>query len=276
MDVAAWHARHVDDVLVELPSTHEGLAAAGAAVGPLGKSGRADLAGRRGTCWDRSQLRRNPRSRRASAVITSRHTVRLATGVLVAAVVAVPNASAQNSQRDDWRQGTELSAFAGAASTSSDTGAAAGAALAWELTPRFTIEGSGIWTDGPRGSTSFAAIAGSRVNLLPRRTVVPFLSGGIGVFRSSFGGDTSAMPDFYHRRMMRTAGSYRDREFTDLAFAIGGGVDVFLQRHLALRPDVRVLLITADSRLRPVALVGVHLAYHFESHNVTPTRRDGR
>lgn len=200
------------------------------------------------------------------------HIARAAIGVLVVAVAVVPNAFAQ-SETDDWRQGTALSLFAGAASASRETKAAAGAALAWELTPRLTIDGSGIWADGPNGSTSFGTFIGSRVNLLPRRTIVPFVTGGIGMYRASFGTDTSAMPGFYRRRMMGMAGAYNNREFTDFAVAVGGGVDVFLHRHVALRPDVRVLLVTADSSLRPVTLVGVHLAYHFESHNVTPTRR---
>jgi hypothetical protein len=194
--------------------------------------------------------------------------------LLALGVAAAPQVFAQEAERSEWHRGTALSLFAGAASTSSDTRVAAGAALEWELTPRLTIEGSGVWADEPSGATSFGGVLGSRVNLLPRRTVVPFAAGGIGLYRASFGADTSAMPDFYHHRMPRSAGPRR--EFTDLAFAIGGGVDVFLHRHLALRPDVRVLLVTADSRLRPVTVVGVHLAYHFESHNVTPMRRGQR
>ena len=195
-------------------------------------------------------------------------------GVLAVWAAHAPAVCAQAPDDGQWRQGTALSVFAGSASASSDWSAAAGAALAWELTPRLTIEGNGIWADGPRGSTSFAALLGSRVNLLPPRTVVPFASGGIGLYRASFGADTTSMPDFYHRRMI--AGAHSDREFTDFAVAVGGGVDIFLQRHVALRPEVRILFAANDSSVRPVTFVGINLSYHFESHNVTPTRRQAQ
>jgi hypothetical protein len=181
-------------------------------------------------------------------------------------------AFAQNADAGEWHRGTALSLFGGAASTSDDTNAAFGAALAWEFTPRWTIEGSGLWADGPDASSSFAAFISARANLRPRRTVVPFATGGVGLYRTSFGTDMTHAEPFYRHRM-DPAMPLQDREFTDLALAVGGGVDVFVHRHLALRPDVRVFLVTADSSVHPVTVWGVHVAYHFESHNVTPTRR---
>jgi hypothetical protein len=61
--------------------------------------------------------------------------------------------------------------------------------------------------------------------------------------------------------------------FDDLAISLGGGVDVFLNHHIAVRPDVRMLAVHAPGRTDRSVLVGVHLAYHFENHVVTPTRR---
>jgi hypothetical protein len=62
----------------------------------------------------------------------------------------------------------------------------------------------------------------------------------------------------------------RDHSFNDFAYSFGGGLDIFLRRHVALRPDVRVILATDGSRSRAVAVYGVHLAVHFEEHPVTP------
>ena len=151
----------------------------------------------------------------------------------------------------EWHKGTALSLFAGAASASGGTDGAAGAAIGWELTPRFTLEGSGLWTLG-RNVDAFTALGGARVNVLSPRGVMPFLSAGAGV----------------HRTTRVELGL--ERENDDFVVALGGGVDIYLKRHLALRPDVRVLLVNADSGRRTVAVYGVHLAYHFEEHPITP------
>jgi hypothetical protein len=62
------------------------------------------------------------------------------------------------------------------------------------------------------------------------------------------------------------------RAFDDFVVAVGGGADLFLKRHLALRPDVRVLLVRRNSDTHAVAMAGISLAYHFEEHPITPTR----
>jgi hypothetical protein len=48
---------------------------------------------------------------------------------------------------------------------------------------------------------------------------------------------------------------------------------VFLARHLALRPEVTVLVVTTRDDARAVPVYGLHLAYHFESHPITPAYR---
>jgi hypothetical protein len=82
------------------------------------------------------------------------------------------------------------------------------------------------------------------------------------------------VPPFYMRRMgttnARGPGAGMERTFDDFVIAVGGGVDIYIRQHLALRPDVRALLVRGNSNTRPVTVYGVHLAYHFEDHPITP------
>jgi hypothetical protein len=120
---------------------------------------------------------------------------------------------------------------------------------------------------------AFSALFGSRVNLLSPRRAVPFVSAGVGMHRATVDGGRSGTPAFYMRRMDVTAadpGMRLEQTFDDFVVALGGGVDIYLRRHLALRPDVRGLLVYADNDTRPVTVYGVHLVYHFEDHPITP------
>jgi hypothetical protein len=196
----------------------------------------------------------------------------LATLVAMALVAGTAQqAGAQSAS--DWRRGTTLAGFAGAASPTSGTDLAAGTALGWELAPHFTVEGRGLWFGTGGQSEAFAALIGARVPFLPARKVVPFASGSVGVYRATVGGGAST-PSFYRRRMGLDDGTFaRQRTFDDFVVAVGGGFDVFLATHLALRPEVTVLVVTTRSDTRTVPVYGMHLAYHFESHPITPTRR---
>jgi hypothetical protein len=172
----------------------------------------------------------------------------------------------------EWHKGTALSVFGGAASASSGTDGAAGAAIGWEFTPRFTLEGSGLWTAG-RDVEGFSALAGTRINLLPPRGVVPFVVAGLGLYQATLDVDRSETPQFYTRRMrvaIRAGSGGPQQTFRDFATSIGGGIDLYLKQHLALRPDVRVLFVHADGDTRPMGVYGVHLVYHFEEHPITP------
>lgn len=179
----------------------------------------------------------------------------------------------------DVAPGTTLAGFVGAASPASGTDAAAGVALGWELTPHFTLEGRGMWLDAGPGAGAFAALFGTRFPLLATRPVVPFASAGVGVYRATFDAASSGVPAFYQRRMMGMmsgTGQFASRTFDDFAVGLGGGADIFLARHLALRPDVTVLMVTTRSDTRAVPVYGLQLAYHFESHPVTPGARRPR
>ncbi len=194
----------------------------------------------------------------------------------VAVVLMSSGASAQVIKSDEWRTGTTLAGFLGAA-TASQTRAATGAAIGWEVLPHLTIDGSGIWTVPHRNASTFTALAGVRVNLTPPNTVVPFASGGVGLHRATFDSVTSNVPAFYRRRMTSASTALRTQyAFDDFAYTAGAGVDVFLRRHLALRPDVRLVFITHGGNTRTVAVYGLHLAYHFEEHPITPSARSAR
>ena len=191
----------------------------------------------------------------------------------VSALLGTATAASAQVDPAEWHKGTALAVFAGAASATGGTDAAAGAAIGWELTPHFSLEGSGLWMPGG-GVDSFSALFGSRVNLLSPRGVVPFVSAGVGVHRAVVEGGQRNIPGILHAAhggpATTDAGMRLERTFDDFVIAVGGGVDIYLRRHLALRPDVRVLLVRADTGTRPVTVYGVHLAYHFEEHPITP------
>lgn len=172
----------------------------------------------------------------------------------------------------EWHKGTALSLFGGAVSASSGTDGAAGAAIGWEFTPRFTVEGSGLWTVG-RDVEGFSALAGTRINLVSPRGAVPFVSAGVGLYHATLDLDNGRTPEFYMRRMrtaIRAGSGGPQQTFRDFATSIGAGIDLHVKQHLALRPDVRVLFVHADGDTRPMAVYGVHLVYHFEEHPITP------
>lgn len=191
----------------------------------------------------------------------------------MALLTIVPNAWSQSAAADEWRHGTTLAGFVGAASASPGAGVAAGAALGWEITPHFTLEGRGTWFDAGRRADAFTALLGARVPLRPGRSAVPFLSGGMGVYRATFDSMSGTVPGFYQRRMRARSAGFEGRTFDDFVVAIGGGADVFLASHLALRPEITVLVVTTRAETRTVPAFGVHVAYHFDSHPITPGGR---
>ena len=92
---------------------------------------------------------------------------------------------------------------------------------------------------------------------------MPFALAGFGMYGATVDSRSSDVPAFYRDRMPSNA----DRPvFEDLLLIFGGGADVFVTSHLALRPEVTLYVITTrDDRLTK-AVYGVHLAYHFEAH----------
>jgi hypothetical protein len=192
--------------------------------------------------------------RRCSRAITGLTTI----AILVFAV----EAWAQTSTGAQWRRGTTLAGFGGAA-TASETTPSLGTSLGWEITPHLTLEGRGLWLPHDPGATDFFAWLGALVPIRPAGTVVPFASAGVGMYQATVNA-ADGVPEFYEQRM---AGKQRGT-FEDFALAFGGGANIFVTPHIAIRPQVDLLLVTAHGDARPMTVYGVHLAYHFEAHKI--------
>jgi hypothetical protein len=178
------------------------------------------------------------------------------------AIVSVSvEAWGQASSGAQWRSGTTLAAFAGAASPTG-TKPAVGTALGWEIGPHLTLEGRGVWLPEDSESTDFFAWLGALVPFKPAAAVVPFAAAGVGMYRATVQAHASDVPGFYLRRL----GNRQRAIFQDVALAFGGGASVFVTSHVAIRPEVSVVLVTTRSETRTSTLYGVHLAYHFEPH----------
>jgi hypothetical protein len=175
------------------------------------------------------------------------------------------DAAGQTYTATEWHRGTLLGGFAGTAVASPETKLFAGTALGWEIAPRLTIEGSGAWVPASDGPTDFVAMLRGIVPVLQVRRTVPFVSGGLGMYRATIDPTSSEVADFYRRRI--TAGSPRP-VFQDFLVAFGGGADVFATRHIAIRPDVQLLAVIADGDRRWIPVYAVNLVYHFESHAI--------
>src|SRR4029453_15211681 len=148
----------------------------------------------------------------------------------------------------------------GGAARACETGRSWGTSLGCEIKPHLTLEGRGLWLPHDPGSTDFFAWLGAVVPVRPARVVVPFASAGVGMYQATVNA-ADGVPAFYESRM---AGRPR-ATFEDFALAFGGGASIFVTSHIAIRPQVDLLLVTTQDDPRPIAVYGVHLAYHFES-----------
>jgi hypothetical protein len=193
--------------------------------------------------------------------------------------VSVATASAQGTpppaprvvpEGNMWSHGTTLNVFGGATGASGDRAAIAGGAFGWEIRPWFAIEGGGTWLDWGKQAHAFAPSMSAQVALLTPRPFVPFLTGGIGLYHASFNRLDNAMPAFYRRRMAGMSGLPSRVIFTDPSVLGGGGVNMFINRHWTLRPEIVATVVMRDSRNFVVTTGAVRLAYHFEDHPVTP------
>ena len=192
-------------------------------------------------------------------------------GLLAAAATASAQTPLVAPSSNMWSHGTTLNVFGGGAATPGDRGAAAGGAFGWELTSRFALEGSGTWLDFEQSVHAFTAAMTAHVAVMTPHPFVPFLAGGVGLYHASFNRFDSTMPRFYHRRMTGLESALGQTvTFTDPSLAGGGGINVYVSRHWALRPEVLATLVLRDSRSFVVTMGAVRLAYHFDDHPVTP------
>lgn len=182
--------------------------------------------------------------------------------IAIAVAVLASEAWGQTSNGTQFRRGTTLGGFAGVAA--GDTKAALGTALGWEISPRLAVEGRGLWLPDGTASTDFVASLNALMPIRPLGAVVPFASAGVGMYRATVDAGQRDVPEFYRQRL-----GVREHEiFQDFALTMGGGANMFVSPHFAIRPEVTILLVTTTSDVRTVALFGVHVVYHFVSHKV--------
>jgi hypothetical protein len=157
---------------------------------------------------------------------------------------------------------------------SSRTGSAFGGSIGWQLTPRVSLQSSGEWLDRGAGSDAFAVAFKAQADLFPTLRARPFVEGGLGLYHASFDSMAARMPHFYQTRMNTGLnGPAETAAFTDPACVLGGGLSIGVTRRLMVRPNVEAMVVARHSRTYVVTTVAVHLAYRFEHHPVTPTRR---
>jgi len=184
----------------------------------------------------------------------------------------VSAATAQTVPSHLWSHGTTINLFTGVATASSNPGMTAGGAAGWEVTRLFGIEGLAEWLDRPQGEEGFAVSLTGQMNLTGARPIVPFVKGGVGFYRAIFDSTATEIPDFYRDRLGTAAPLETRQTFTDPSFVIGGGVQVFVSRHWAIRPDAGLTIVKDHGASYLIPGVSVHAAYHFEDHPVTPSR----
>jgi Outer membrane protein beta-barrel domain len=173
-----------------------------------------------------------------------------------------------------WSHGTTLNVFAGVNSASSQGGSLAGGAVGWEVNRWLALEGIGSWLDRGTGAEAFAADLKAIISPVTARRFVPFVQGGIGMYRASFDLSRAEIPDFYRPRLAAAASDVNSTvTLTDPSFIVGGGANLFMTQHVAIRPDVRATIVRRDARSYVLTTVAVHLAYHFETHPVAQGHR---
>lgn len=172
---------------------------------------------------------------------------------------------------NEWSRSTTLEGFGGVAVDSSRSGPVLGGVLGWEVTPRLAIEGAGSWAEFGDDTTAFGGALKVRARLFPRGPLDPFVQAGVGMYRAAFSARETEIPDFYRPRMTAKlpGGS---QTFTDPTLVAGGGVNVFITRNVAIRPDVEAMVVLRGGQRHVVTTVALHAVYLFESHPVTPVR----
>jgi Outer membrane protein beta-barrel domain len=205
---------------------------------------------------------------------TVSHTLyRVLFAALLTTLVAAAAPGQTLSPTNGWTHGTTVNVFSGAARADADTQPMIGASIGWEISPAIAIEGSGYWFDHHENAERFAAALKLQVGMPGTHPIVPFLAAGVGLYRASFDPASTDIPAFYRDRI-GTAGATPGslNAFTDPSFVFGGGVNFFVSRHIAIRPDVEAMWVRRNAQGFLATIAAVHLAYHFEDHPITPRR----
>ena len=184
------------------------------------------------------------------------------------------SAAVQAQSQTDFTRCTTANVIGGVSFSGSDQTGVFGGAVGWELTPRLNIEVTSRWLMPKDGADAFAFLFTAQRTLLARRTFVPFVSAGLGVYSASFDAGSTGIPDFYSQRMTPPGVPSESAErFTDPAFVFGGGVSIFASRNVSIRPEVETIWLRNDGMNYFVTSAMVRFAYHFEEHRITAAVR---
>ena len=88
------------------------------------------------------------------------------------------------------------------------------------------------------------------------------------MYRASFDSTSTVVPAFYRNRMAEGVPGQGSRAFQDFLVTVGGGMNVFLSNHFALRPEANLMVVTDWSDSRRVGVFGVQLVYHIDPHPI--------
>jgi hypothetical protein len=185
--------------------------------------------------------------------------------------VAAPAAAQSDVRANEWSRATDIVGFAGMTMNGSAS-AVLGGAVGWQVTPVLAIEGNAGWFDYGQDTSAFSGAMRARIQLFGSPKFAPLVHGGIGLYRATFGPNATSVPEFYQRRLTTSQG-ISARSFTDPAIVGGGGLNLSLNRHVALRPDATAMLVFDDGHTHVVTTVTLNLVFRFESHPVTPRTR---
>jgi hypothetical protein len=173
----------------------------------------------------------------------------------------------------------------------SETGFAVGGSVAHDLTPRITLEATGLYLD--RNASAWSADAGVRLNLMPsRESIVPYfaVSGGLygesgqtvtldgiglpedlrggrgfqtgGGFPAPIGGGRGQRPPVTIGRGEPPTITTSHSSSTDGLLTLGGGVTFAAGPHVFVRPDARAQLVFAGDN-RVLGLFTINFGYRF-------------
>jgi hypothetical protein len=173
-------------------------------------------------------------------------------------------------QSNDAGHATELGLSLGATGAP-ETTAMAGGLIGWRVSPWGVIQARGTWYAEKVQVEGLGADVGATLNLVPMRRATPYGGVGFGLYRATVK-TSGEVPAFYRSRLTATEMSSGSQEtFTDPAWRFSGGVDVVLHRTIRIRPEATVILVHGTTQT--ITSLGVHLAYIFEDHPVTPATR---
>jgi|SoiMethySBSTD1v2_1073268.scaffolds.fasta_scaffold697628_2 hypothetical protein len=193
-------------------------------------------------------------------------TITLLTFLMLAATASAQSpANSPLTTNDLWSRGTTLQLFGGAASASSSTTGMLGASFGWELDHRFEIEGAGAWLlEQESKGEGFAADMRLLFNVMGPSKLVPYVGGGMGLYRATFNVNAGTLPAFYDRHDDATPGSLAS--YTDPTAVFVGGAHLYLARHVSIRPEVSLRMALDHGDTYNVSAFTCAFVYHFEDH----------